>query len=87
MSPRAYSGHYDEFSVANTAQSSPRHQASEACPGYMANTESSRAPPHRLADVHLHDFGVVLARPVHLLLRSSLTSGIQDTGADQTDEI
>lgn len=43
MSPRAYSGHYDEFSVANTAQSSPRHQASEACPGYMANTESSRA--------------------------------------------
>ena len=43
MSPRAYSGHFDEFSVANTARSSPRHQASEACPGYMANTESSRA--------------------------------------------
>ncbi|KXG40135.1 protein IQ-DOMAIN 1 [Sorghum bicolor] len=43
MSPRAYSGHFDEFSVANTAQSSPRHEASEACPGYMANTESSRA--------------------------------------------
>jgi hypothetical protein len=28
-----------------------------------------RAPPHGLAHVHLHDLGVVLARPVHLLLR------------------
>ena len=26
------------------------------------------APPHGLPDVHLHDLGVVLARPVHLLL-------------------
>ncbi|KAL6645005.1 hypothetical protein ACP70R_016613 [Stipagrostis hirtigluma subsp. patula] len=45
LSPRAYSGHFDEFSVA-TAQSSPRHAssaASELCPSYMANTESSRA--------------------------------------------
>ncbi|WVZ55563.1 hypothetical protein U9M48_006205 [Paspalum notatum var. saurae] len=39
MSPRAYSGHFDELSLG-TAQSSPR---GEACPGYMANTESSRA--------------------------------------------
>lgn len=28
-----------------------------------------RAPPQGLAHVHLHDLGVVLARPVHLLLR------------------
>ena len=44
LSPRAYSGHFDELSVA-TARSSPRHgsAASEACPSYMANTESSRA--------------------------------------------
>ncbi|KAK8446743.1 hypothetical protein SEVIR_9G536600v4 [Setaria viridis] len=45
LSPRAYSGHFDEFSVA-TARSSPQHassSASEACPSYMANTESSRA--------------------------------------------
>jgi hypothetical protein len=45
LSPRAYSGHFDEFSVA-TARSSPQHAssaASEACPSYMANTESSRA--------------------------------------------
>jgi len=42
MSPQAYSGHFEELSVA-TARSSPRHQASEACPGYMANTESFRA--------------------------------------------
>lgn len=41
LSPRGHSGHFDEFSVA-TAQSSPRH-APEACPSYMANTESSRA--------------------------------------------
>ncbi|KAL6901805.1 hypothetical protein ACP4OV_004681 [Aristida adscensionis] len=38
LSPRAYSAHFDEFSVA-TAQSSPP----ELCPSYMANTESSRA--------------------------------------------
>ncbi|CAN6321371.1 unnamed protein product [Urochloa humidicola] len=45
MSPtRAYSGHFDEFSVASaTARSSPQQQGSEACPSYMANTESSRA--------------------------------------------
>ncbi|CAN6302199.1 unnamed protein product [Urochloa humidicola] len=45
MSPtRAYSGHFDEFSVANaTARSSPQQGGSEACPSYMANTESSRA--------------------------------------------
>ncbi|PUZ42733.1 hypothetical protein GQ55_9G606100 [Panicum hallii var. hallii] len=44
LSPRAYSGHFDELSVA-TARSSPQHgsAASEACPSYMANTESSRA--------------------------------------------
>ncbi|RLN42196.1 protein IQ-DOMAIN 14-like [Panicum miliaceum] len=44
LSPRAYSGHLDEFSVA-TARRSPQHgsAASEACPSYMANTESSRA--------------------------------------------
>ncbi|OEL38236.1 hypothetical protein BAE44_0000744 [Dichanthelium oligosanthes] len=44
LSPRAYSGHFDELSVA-TALSSPQHAsaASEACPSYMANTESSRA--------------------------------------------
>nr|CAB3503340.1 unnamed protein product [Digitaria exilis] len=41
LSPRAYSGHFDELSVA-TARSSPQH-ASESCPSYMANTESSRA--------------------------------------------
>ncbi|CAN6290591.1 unnamed protein product [Urochloa humidicola] len=42
-SPRAYSGHFDEFSVASaTARSSPQ-QGVEACPSYMANTESSRA--------------------------------------------
>jgi len=44
LSPRAYSGHFDELSVA-TARSSPQRgsAASEACPSYMANTESSRA--------------------------------------------
>ncbi|CAL4937753.1 unnamed protein product [Urochloa decumbens] len=41
MSPRAYSGHFDELSL--TARSSPQQQGSEACPSYMANTESSRA--------------------------------------------
>lgn len=40
LSPRAYSGHFDELSVA-TARSSPHHESS--CPSYMANTESSRA--------------------------------------------
>ncbi|KAJ1298695.1 hypothetical protein BS78_01G473400 [Paspalum vaginatum] len=46
MSPRAYSGHFDELSVSlGTAPSSPRQHGAEAeaCPGYMANTESSRA--------------------------------------------
>ncbi|KAK3148310.1 hypothetical protein QOZ80_3BG0293440 [Eleusine coracana subsp. coracana] len=38
---RAYSGHFDEVSVA-TAQSSPQN-----CPSYMANTESSRAKQAR----------------------------------------
>ncbi|CAN6296261.1 unnamed protein product [Urochloa humidicola] len=44
MSPtRAYRGHFDEFSVASaTARSSPQQGGSEACPSYMANTESSR---------------------------------------------
>ncbi|XP_062209960.1 protein IQ-DOMAIN 19-like isoform X2 [Phragmites australis] len=44
LSPRGYSSHFDEFSLA-TAQSSPQHAsaASELCPSYMANTESSRA--------------------------------------------
>jgi hypothetical protein len=39
-SPRAYSGHFDEFSL-----SSPQHEAASelCCPSYMANTESSRA--------------------------------------------
>nr|XP_010932804.1 protein IQ-DOMAIN 14 isoform X1 [Elaeis guineensis] len=55
MSPRAYSGHFEEFSFT-TAQSSPQYlsalSASDATqasfdysfyPNYMANTESSRA--------------------------------------------
>ncbi|XP_062216739.1 protein IQ-DOMAIN 19-like [Phragmites australis] len=45
LSPRAYSGHFDEFSLA-TAQNSPQDASaatSEVCPSYMANTESSRA--------------------------------------------
>lgn len=43
LSPRAYSAHFDDLSVANTAQSSPRQAPEACCPGYMANTESSRA--------------------------------------------
>ncbi|XP_020096163.1 protein IQ-DOMAIN 14-like [Ananas comosus] len=54
LSPRTYSGHFEEFSF-NTAQSSPFHFANSddaanscnenqlTCPNYMANTESSRA--------------------------------------------
>ncbi|TVU48303.1 hypothetical protein EJB05_07936 [Eragrostis curvula] len=63
LSPRAYSGHFDElFSAATTAQSSPQHgSSSELCPSYMANTESSRAkqarsqsaPRQRTADAPL----------------------------------
>lgn len=44
MSPRAYSGHFEEFSFT-TAQSSPQSNfdCSYNFPNYMANTESSRA--------------------------------------------
>ncbi|KAJ4767785.1 Protein IQ-DOMAIN 31 [Rhynchospora pubera] len=44
MSPRAYSGHFEEFSFT-TAQSSPQSNFdySYNFPNYMANTESSRA--------------------------------------------
>jgi hypothetical protein len=43
-SPLAYSGRFDELSLA-TSRSSPRHEAASelCCPSYMANTESSRA--------------------------------------------
>ncbi|RZS23873.1 hypothetical protein BHM03_00056907 [Ensete ventricosum] len=55
MSPRTYSGHFEDFSFATTAQCSPQYLSaisvpdpSHSCdhpsfPNYMANTESSRA--------------------------------------------
>uniref|UniRef100_A0A0E0CVI8 DUF4005 domain-containing protein n=1 Tax=Oryza meridionalis TaxID=40149 RepID=A0A0E0CVI8_9ORYZ len=47
MSPRAYSGHFEELAFAATAHSSPQHASASSellcCPSYMANTESSRA--------------------------------------------
>ena len=47
MSPRAYSGHFEDMAFAATAHSSPHHASASSellcCPSYMANTESSRA--------------------------------------------
>ncbi|KAF0914582.1 hypothetical protein E2562_030659 [Oryza meyeriana var. granulata] len=46
MSPRAYSGHFEDMAFAATAHSSPQHASASSellCPSYMANTESSRA--------------------------------------------
>ncbi|KAL5217683.1 hypothetical protein ABZP36_018367 [Zizania latifolia] len=45
MSPRTYSGHFEDLSFA-TAHNSPQNATASSellCPSYMANTESSRA--------------------------------------------